>query len=115
LSSAPSRPMRVNTRSSKPKSAFAQFEVDFNKEKKESTIRWDLQHQDILEEIIVYRGPSQESISMYQIVEPNTIELKQSIADDEAWYFLFKPIFNDGSLAQFSEIIEVKNPDDSKD
>ncbi|MEM8906624.1 MAG: hypothetical protein AAGD05_02155 [Bacteroidota bacterium] len=110
LDSPPSRPFSVNTQSKKPKVAFTRFDIDFDKESNTSTIRWDLQNENILEEIIVYRGPSREQISMYQIVEPGTSEIAQEVIGDEQWYFLFRPIFNDGSQAELSDIILVEKP-----
>ncbi|MEM9819454.1 MAG: hypothetical protein AAF985_00220 [Bacteroidota bacterium] len=108
--STPSRPMKVFTKSRKLKTAFTNFEIDFDREKRRSTIRWDLQHPDLMEEIIVYRGPSREDISMYQVIEPDTLEISQSVDEDEVWYFLFKPILNDGSRAQMSDFILVRQP-----
>ncbi|MEM9823367.1 MAG: hypothetical protein AAF985_19955 [Bacteroidota bacterium] len=111
LTSAPSRPFKVYTKSNKPKAAFLGFDIDFDEEKALSTIRWELTNENILEEIIIYRGPSKDKISMYQIVEPDTLEIAQQVGEEEQWYFLFKPIFTDGSQAELSDIILVEQPE----
>lgn len=110
LHSAPSRAVKVQTISKRPKEAFLGFDVDFDREKVSSSIRWNLKNENDLEEIIVYRGPSKEEISMYKIVEPNANEITQTFEDSQKWFFLFKPIYNDGSLAKMSEVIVVEKP-----
>lgn len=110
LSSAPSRAMSVQTLSKKPKNPFLGFDISFDEENVNLSIRWNLDNENDLEEIIVYRGPSKEEISMYKIVEPDSNEIVQDFADSEKWFFVFKPVYNDGSLSSMSDIIIVEQP-----
>lgn len=111
LNSLPSRPLRVRTISRKPKKAFKRFDVKFDEKKATSSISWQLVDEQKLEEIIVYRGPNEAEISMYKILTPSEKEIVQDFEDNKNWYFLFKPIYNDGSSVLMSDIVEVKAPE----
>ena len=71
LQSTPSRPKKVYTESRKHEQIFSDFEVKFDEAQNTFTIHWDYFDTDRLEEIIVYRGPTKETISMYQIIKPS--------------------------------------------
>jgi len=111
LNSLPSKPLKVRTISRKPKKAFKRFDVKFDEKKAESSISWQLVDEQKLEEIIVYRGPNEAEISMYKILTPSEKEIVQDFADNKNWYFIFKPIYNDGSSVLMSDIVEVKAPE----
>ncbi len=111
LSSPPSRAMKVQTTPKQViKNAFSSFDINFNEEKKSSSIRWNLEEETDLEEIIIYRGKSKADISMYKIVEPGEEQIVQDFEDSQQWFFVFKPITNDGSFAKLSDVILVEKP-----
>ena len=111
LVSLPSKPLKVRTASRKPKKAFKGFDVKFDEKKAASSISWQLIDENKLEEIIVYRGPNEAEISMYKILTPSEKEIVQDFEDNKNWYFIFKPIYNDGSSVLMSDIVEVKAPE----
>lgn len=111
LSSRPSRPLQVQTKSNKPKAAFENFEVTFDETQQNATITWTLKDNTALHQIMVYRGKSKDNISMYDILEGTTTSIQQKVKEKESWFFIFNPVFEDESLARMSEIIRINIPD----
>jgi len=111
LQSDPSDPYLVQTISNRPKEAFVNFDINYDDNKSISEISWNLSEENELEEIIVFRGPSEKEISMYKIIAPNANSLTQEVGKDEKWYFVFKPIFVDGAPSMMSDIIAVEKPE----
>lgn len=107
-----SQPLVIKTKSKKPKDAFQEFEVTINKEEKQSIIDWKLKNSSEIVEIEVYRGKTKEDIAMLEILEPDTNWLEQPLKKGDKWYFLFKPIYEDGSFAKMSKMIEIVYPEE---
>ena len=108
LSSLPSPPSLIKTESRKSKQAFANIEVEIDKEQKISTISWDLKDNAELEEIIVYRGKKRSDITMYEIIEAEPSQISQKIKEGEQWFFILNPIFKEDVKGKMSNIIEIK-------
>lgn len=112
LISLPSKPFMVQTKSYKLKEAFKSFEVIYDEDEQMSVIKWELKEENTLEEIIVYRGESKETISMLKIINPAEVsEIVQPTKKEEEWFFLFSPVYKDGSASKMSKIVEVRPPD----
>jgi hypothetical protein len=112
LSSLPSKVFVVQTKSRKPKEAFENFDISYDEEQKLSTIKWTLKEENSLAEIIVYRGKSKQDIAMLEIINPEEVlEFQQTTKEKDEWFFIFNPIFKDGSLSKMSDIIKVTYPE----
>lgn len=109
LVSDPSKPYTVHTKSIKPKQAFEDINVMVDKKTKTATINWELKDPKAIKELIIYKGPSKEKVSMWKIVEPFPKSIKLDNLNKKKPIFLYiSPVYEKGDLSKFSDLIIVE-------
>ncbi|MDC1285520.1 hypothetical protein N8Z33_02410 [Flavobacteriaceae bacterium] len=104
LESIPVAPLNISIPKSATKPKIDKFKSNVDRENGKASFSWAPYTNSQASEIIVYRGISEQPITLYKTLQPEISSFVETkLKPNNSYHYLFRVVFKDGSL---SEILE---------